>query len=102
METKRTPEMEELLQKSRELNKIFRTEKTEQALEKFKEVERQRYKQYYRENRESEIKRVSECKKNKGFINCTCGLAVPKHHHNDHVQTKLHFKYLESKNPNTF
>ena len=32
------------------------------------------------------------------FVICDCGLTVPKHHHNDHVQTKLHFNNLESKN----
>ena len=63
METNRTPEMEELLQKSRELTKFFRKEKTEEALENFKEAERQRYRQYYKENRESELKRVADYKK---------------------------------------
>ena len=80
----RSPEMEELIKKSKERSKIFRTEKTDEALENFREVERQRYKQYYKENRAKEIERVNKTQKTKGLLTCTCGLEITRRHMFDH------------------
>ena len=77
----RTPEMEACVTKSRELFRIYWNNKTPEALESFKQAERERYKQHYKENPEKERQRVKEWhqKQNKIFDKCEiCGVEMKK------------------------
>ena len=95
----RSSEMEELLLKSNSFLKFYRKEKTEEAKENFKEAERQRHKQYYKENTKLEIQRTKEwaIKQSNVFITCpNCGVEIKKLSMYAHTKTKKQLANLQN------
>ena len=90
----RSSEMEVLLLNSHSLLEIYRKEKTEEAKENFKEAERQRHKQYYKENTKLEIQRTKEYakKQSKVFVTCpNCNTEIKKLSMYSHTKSKKTF-----------
>ena len=95
----RSSEMEVLLLNSHSLLEIYRKEKTEEAKENFKEAERQRHKQYYKENTKLEIQRTKEWAKKQSnvFVTCpNCGIELKKLSMYAHNKSKKHLANLQN------
>ena len=92
---KRSTEMTQLLNKSKELKRIHENQHTAESLEAFRIAERNRHKQYYKENRQSEMLRAKQygCQK----ITCSCGTVIQKASYPKHLKSNLHLSRLEQK-----
>ena len=87
--------MTQLLNKSKELKRIHENQHTAESLEAFRNAERNRYKQYYKENRQSEIQRTKQYRCQN--VTCSCGAVMQMASYPKHLKSKIHLSRLEQK-----